>query len=39
MLVTVPQPDDLLDLQLFSLESIRAEHGKEAANHLQTRSL
>lgn len=35
MLVTVPQPDDLLDLQLFSLESIRAEHGKEAVKHLR----
>ncbi len=35
MLVTVPQPDDLLDLQFFSLESIRAEHGKEAVTHLR----
>lgn len=35
MLVTVPQPDDLLDLQFFSLESIRAEHGKEAVKHLR----
>ncbi len=35
MLVTVPNPDDLLDLQLFSLESIRAEHGKEVVMHLR----
>jgi len=35
MLVTVPNPDDLLDLQLFSLESLRAEHGKEVVTHLR----
>ncbi|MEP1216484.1 MAG: hypothetical protein ABJM11_19855 [Marinobacter sp.] len=35
MLVTVPNPDDLLDLQLFSLESLRAEHGKKAVPHLR----
>ena len=35
MLVTVPNPDDLLDLQLFSLESLRAEHGKKAVTHLR----
>lgn len=35
MLVKVPGPDDLLDLHFFSLESIRATHGKEAVTHLR----
>lgn len=35
MLVKVPHPDDLFDLQLFSLESIRASRGKGTVKHLR----